>query len=171
MNKAKIASGKKTVEYKIDSINIINHSEKHFSEYGLKSSDIKNGNCEIGINIKIDGDKSCISIPMKVAMFLEHEGNKYELFSTEANYTYRIKKFKSLFITSESHKYIIPDILMRTLIGTALGGMRGIMVASTNIAEYKKIILPMIETSKILEEIKNRQSEMNSSTTPSAKKS
>jgi len=168
MDKANTTGDKKIVEYKIDSINIVNHSEKHFSEYGLKSSNIKNGECEIGINVKIEGDKSCIAVPMKVVMFLEHEGNKYELFSTEAIYTYRIKKFKSLFITNESHKYVIPDVFMRTLIGTALSGMRGIMVASTAIAEYKKLILPMLETSKILEEIKNRQSEMNSSTTPSA---
>ena len=171
MDKADIASVKKTIEYKIDSINIINHSEKHFSEYGLKSSDVKNGNCEIGVDIRIADDKSCIAIPMKVAMFLEHEGNKYELFSTEAIYTYRIKKFKSLFVMNKPGSYTIPDTFMRTLIGTALSGMRGIMVASTTIAEYKKIILPMIETSKILEEVKKAHSNMESSTNHSAKKS
>lgn len=171
MAKADTASINKIIEYKIDSINITNHTQKHFSEYGLKSSDIKNGNCQIGIDISIEDDKSCIAIPMKVVMSMEHEGNKYELFSTEAVYTYRIKKFKSLFVMNEPGKYTIPDGFMRTLMGTALGGMRGIMVASTTIAEYKKIILPLIETSKLLEEVKKAQSEMKLSTNPSSKKS
>jgi len=166
MDKADTESINKIIEYKIDSINIINHTQKHFSEYGLKSSDIKNGYCQIGIDIRIEGDKSCIAIPMKVDKSMDHEGNKYELFSTKAVYTYRIKKFKSLFMTNESGKYIIPDIFMRTLIGTALGGMRGIMIASTSIAEYKKIILPLMETSKLLEEIKKNKSELKSGKNP-----
>lgn len=166
MDKADTASIEQKIEYKIDSILIINHTEKHFSEYALKSSDIKKGYCQIGIDIRIEGDKSCIVIPMKVVMSMDHEGKKYELFSTEAVYTYRIKKFKSLFMANESDKYMIPDIFMRTLIGTALGGMRGIMVASTSIAEYKKIILPLMETSKLLEEIKKKNSELKSSKKP-----
>lgn len=156
MDTADTANINKIIEYKIDSINIINHTQKHFSEYGLKSSDIKNGDCQIGIDIMIEGNKSCISIPIKVVMSVEHESNKYELFSTEAVYTYRIKKFKSLFVINEPDKYVIPDAFMRTLIGTSLGGMRGIMVALTTIAEYKIFILPMIETSKLLEEIKKK---------------
>lgn len=166
MGKAKKTNIDKTIEYKIDSINIINHTQKHFSEYGLKSSDIKNGESTIGIDIRIEGDKSRIAILMKVVMSLKHEGEKYELFSTEAIYTYIIKNFKSLFVMNEPDKYIIPDIFMRTLIGTALSGMRGIMFALTTIAEYKKIILPMIETSKILEEVKKAHSEKKSNTNP-----
>lgn len=166
MDKAYTASTEQKIEYKIDSINIINHSEKHFSEYGLKSSDIKKGYCQIGIDIRIEGDKSCIVIPMKVVMSMDHEGKKYELFSAEAVYTYKIKKFKSLFMANESDKHMIPDIFMKTLIGTALGGMRGIMFASTSIAEYKKIILPLIETSKLLEEIKKNNPELKSSKKP-----
>ena len=171
MDKIDKVNIQKTIEYKIDSINIINHSEKHFSEYGLNSSDIKNGGCEIGIDIRIDAEKSCIAIPMKVSTFLSHKGSKNELFCTEAIYTYRIKKFKSLFVMNEPSKYVIPDAFMRSLIGTALSGMRGIMVASTTIAEYRKIILPMIETSKILENVKKAQSAMASRTNASAKKS
>jgi len=171
MAKADKANINKTIEYRIDSINIIKHTQKHFSEYGLKSFDIKNGECQIGIDIRIESNKSCIAIPMKVVMSMEHEDNKYELVSTEAVYTYRIKKFKSLFITNELDEYIIPDAFMRTLIGTALGGMRGIMVALTNIAEYKSIILPLVETAKLLEEVKKGKSEMKSSTKPSVKKS
>jgi hypothetical protein len=161
MDKANIASDKKIIEYKIESISVINHSEKHFSEYGLKSSDIKNGYCEIGINIKIDADKSCIAIPVKVIVSLKHENNKYELFSTEAIYTFRIKRFKTQFETNEHGKYMISDTLMRTLIGTAMGGMRGIMVASNTIAEYRKIILPLIDTSSLLNTIKKAQSSVN----------
>ena len=168
MDKADTARINKKIEYKIDSIEIINHTQKHFSEYGLKSSDIKNGECQIGIDIRIENNKSCIAIPMKVVMFMEHEGKKYELFSTEAVYAYKIKKFKSLFMTNESDKYTIPDAFMRTLIGTALSGMRGIIVASTTIAEYKKIILPMIETSKLLEEVKKAQSKIKLSTNSSS---
>ena len=158
MDKAKVATKSKTVEYKIDSLRVINHSEKHFSEYGLKSSDIKNGPCEIGINIQINAPKSSIAIPMKVVVFSEHEGNRYELFSTEAIYTFKIKRFKTQFNTNEQGKYNIPDAIMRTLIGTVIGGMRGIMVASSTIAEYKRIILPFIDTSKILESVKNSKS-------------
>jgi hypothetical protein len=157
MNKADTARIKKIIEYKIDSIDIINHTQKHFSDYDLRSSDIKKAECQIGIDIRIKGDKSCIAIPMKVVMASEHEGKKCEFFSTEAVYTYRIKKFKSLFMTDKPNQYKIPDEFMRILIGTALGGMRGIMVASTTIAEYKKIILPLIETSKLLEDIKKRE--------------
>lgn len=154
MNKGDAANIKKTIEYKIDSIEIINHTQKHFSEFALKSSDIKKGECQIGLDIRIEGDKSCIVIPVKVVMFMEHRGNKYELFSAEAVYTYKVKKFKSLFIANKPNQYTIPDTFMQTLIGTALGGMRGIMIASTTISEYKKLILPLIETSKLLEEFK-----------------
>lgn len=154
----------KTIEYKIDSINIIKHSQINFSNYGLKSSDIKNGECQIGMNIKIEADKSCISFPMIVAMFLVHEGKQYELFSTEAIYTYKIKKFRSLFMTDDPNNYNIPDLFMRTLIGTALSGMRGIMFALTTITEYKRLILPLIPTSKILEEVKKAQSKMKAQT-------
>ena len=171
MDKIDKANVHKTIEYKIDSINILNHSEKHFSEYGLNSSDIKNGDCEIGIDIRIDADNSCIAIPMKVSMFLRHKDNKNELFCAEAIYTYRIRKFKSLFEMNEQGNYVIPDTFMRSLIGTALSGMRGIMVASTTIAEYRKIILPMIETSKILENVKKAHSAMVSRTSAAAKKS
>lgn len=169
MDKIDTVSVQKTIEYKIDSINIINHSEKHFSEYGLNSSDIKNGDCEIGIDIRIDADKSCIAIPMKVSMFLMHKDSKNELFGAEAIYTYRIKKFKSLFEMNEQGNFVIPDTFMRSLIGTALSGMRGIMIASTTIAEYRKIILPMIETSKILENVKKAHSEMTPNINSSAK--
>ena len=101
-------------------------------------------------------------------MSMEHESNKYELFSTEAIYRYRIKKFKSLFVTDDPDKYEIPDAFMRTLIGTSLSGMRGIMIALTTIAEYKKIILPLIGTSKLLEEIKKKKElEVTSSINPS----
>lgn len=157
MDKVDTTNIKATIEYKIDSINIINHTQKHFSEHGLKPSDIKSGECQIGIDIIIEADKSSIAIPMKVVMSMEHESNKYELFSTEAIYRYRIKKFKSLFVTDDPDKYEIPDAFMRTLIGTALSGMRGIMIALTTIAEYKKIILPLIGTSKLLEEIKKKK--------------
>lgn len=155
------------IEYKIDSINIINHTEKDFSEYGLKPSDIKTGDCQIRLGLVIDKDKSYITIPMKIGFFTEHENKKCELFSTEAEYIYRIKKFKSLFITSDPNKYDIPDAFIRTLIGTALSGMRGIMIASTTIPEYKKIILPLIGTSNLLEEIKKKQLEMTVDTNPS----
>lgn len=168
MDKAKTISIDKTIEYKIDSIDVINHTQKHFSEYGLKSSDIKNGDCQIGIDIRIEADNSCIAIPMKIVMSMEHEGDKYELFVTEAIYIYRIKKFKSLFLTSDHDKYEIPDAFMRILIGTALSGMRGIMVALTTIPEYKKVLLPLIETSKLLEEIKKNKSEMPLNTNPSS---
>lgn len=167
MDKVDTANVEKTIEYRIESINIINYSQNHFSEYGLKSSDIKKGECQIGIDIKIDDNKSCISIPMKVTMFMEHEGKKCELFSSEAVYTYGIKNFKSLFMKKEPDQYVIPDIFMRTLIGTALSGMRGIMVASTTIAEYKKILLPLIGTSELLQEIKKKQLEKTVDTNPS----
>jgi len=156
------------IEYKIDSINIISHTQKDFSEYGLKSSDIKSGKCQLRLGLVIDSDKSCITIPMKITVSVEHENKKHELFSTEAEYTYRIKKMKSLFIANEADKYDIPDEFIRTLIGTALSGMRGIMVASTTIPEYKKIILPLIGTSNLLEEIKKKQLEMTSNVNPSS---
>ncbi|MDY0093669.1 MAG: hypothetical protein RBT80_13300 [Candidatus Vecturithrix sp.] len=168
MDKSSTQNAHKTIEYRIDSINIINHFEKHFSEYGLKSSDIKNGDCEIGIDIRIKADKSCIAIPMKVSMSVMHDDNKCELFATEAIYTFGIKKFKSLFAMNEQGDYVIPDTFMRILIGTALSGMRGIMIASTTIAEYKKIILPMIETSKILENLNQAHSARKLLTKPSA---
>ena len=158
MDKNDTQNIQKTIEYRIDSINIINHSEKHFSGYGLKSSDIKNGDCEIGIDVRIDGEKSCIAVPMKVSMYLKSDGKKYDLFSAEAIYTYRIKKLKSLFEIDEPSKFVIPDEFLRTLIGTALSGMRGIMVALTTVEEYKKIILPLIETTKILENLKKAHS-------------
>lgn len=166
MDKVDTANVEKTIEYRIESINIISHSQNHFSEYGLKSSDIKKGECEIGIDIRIDDNKSCISIPMKVIMFMEHEGKKCELFSSEAVYTYGIKNFKSLFMKKESDEYVIPDIFMRTIIGTALSGMRGIMVASTTIAEYKKIFIPLISTATLLEEFKKKKAELESSKKP-----
>jgi hypothetical protein len=165
MDKTNITKANKTIEYKIDSIKVINHAEKHFSKCGLKSSDIKNGHCKIGINIHIDPNKSLIAIPMKVTVFSDGKA-KHELFRTEAIYTFKIKKFKAQFNTNEQGVSNIPDAFMRTLIGTALGGMRGIMVASTTIAEYKNIILPLIETSQILENVKDAQSKMKPTTNP-----
>jgi hypothetical protein len=155
MDKPKVATKSKTVEYKIDSLRIINHTEKPFSEYGLTSSDIKKGSCQIGLNIHIDAPKSTISIPVKVVVSTEHESKQYELFTTEAMFTFKIKRFASLFKTKEPDKYKIPDAVMRTLIGTVVGGVRGIMVASCTVAEYKKIILPFVDTAKMLESVKN----------------
>lgn len=161
MTDTKLKKDKIKLAYRVDSIEIVNHSEKNFSEYGLKKSQIKNGDCEIGLNIQIDPEKGSIAIPIKVVVHSEHEGSRYELFSNEVIYTFKVKNFKEQLNTNEQGQYDIPDTFMRTLIGATVGGMRGIMVALTTIDEYKKIILPLIDTSTLFEVVKKAQSSVN----------
>jgi hypothetical protein len=166
MDKVKKAGEVKTVEYKIDSIEVNSHKENDYAEYGLKSTDLRKWSCEIGLNIQIVAPKSKITIPIKIAIFSERGDKRYELFTTEASFSYKIKRFKTLFTTSKEGRVRIPDGFILSLLGTTIGGMRGIIVASAKTPEYKKVVLPFLNLAKMLQEIKKKNELLDPATAP-----
>lgn len=140
----------KSIEFRIEEIKIINYFEKDFSEYGLKSTDIKNGSCQVGLNIGFDSKKGTISIPVKATFYVKSNDKDLEIFGIETVHVYKIKKFNKQFKEDENKQFDIPDHLLKSLIGTSVGGTRGMILASKKIPEYKKINLPLLNTSHLL---------------------
>jgi len=142
------------IEFKIIDLEIKSFSEKNYEEYGLKASDIKEGGCKIGFNLKIDNKKGIIALSILAEFFSHINKQECKLFSIETVHKFKLKKFGELFKKNKNNIFNIPDAFVNHLLGIAIGGTRGMLAASIKIPEYKKIILPLVVTSRLLDSYK-----------------
>jgi len=157
MANKKLNKSPEIIEFKLIDLEIKSFSEKNFAEYGLTSADFKVakvGTCNIGFNLKIDNKKGLIALPMIVEFFLGLNNKSYKLFSIETVHTFKLKKVGDLFKKNENDQYNMPDAFISHILGIAIGGTRGMLVASNKIPEYKKIMLPLIPTSHLIDSYK-----------------
>ncbi len=91
-----------------------------------------------------------------MAEFFSNTEKKDKLFSIETVHKFKLKDFKGLFKKNKENQFNIPDSLLNHLIGIAIGGTRGMIAASTKNPKYKKIILPLVITSQLLDTYKNK---------------
>lgn len=150
-----------TLEFRIDEIKIINFFENSYLEYKLKSPNIMKGKCDLGFKVKIDPEKNTVAIPIKATFYFLEKDERYELFGIEAVYIYKIKNFSEKFCVDKDGKHNIPDSFIKTLLGTTISGIRGMLVALHKIPEYQKIILPMFDTTRLLDVFKKRNETMD----------
>ena len=143
---------RKKVEFKINDITLKRFSETDFKNYGLKESDLDNGGCNIGFKIAVDNNNKMIALSILAEFFADVKDNI--LFSIETVHEFKIKYFNRLFKKQEGGLYDIPDAILMHLLGIAIGGTRGMIVASVQIPQYKKIFLPLITTSQLLDAYK-----------------
>lgn len=138
------------IDFKIAEIKKITFFEKDFNQYELKSADLKKGTCNIGFNVVPDYEEGTISIPFRANFYVKSGDNDFELFGIETIHRFKIKKFAQHFKKDENDKVDIPDEFVGKLLGIAVGGTRGMLVALNTVAKYNKILLPLIDTSKLL---------------------
>jgi len=149
----KTKSDLKPISYRIGSIRTNEFYEKDYTEYGIKEEELKGGHCNIGFGLKVEAEKGRLIFPMKVDFYVKGD-EKARLFGVQTVHSFIIKDFKKQIIQDKQGKYDLPDYLIERLLGIVLGGTRGILVASVTIPEYKKIILPLIDTKKLMIEMK-----------------
>ena len=140
-----------TVKFKIIDIEIKSFSETDYKEFGLEESNIKEGGCNVGFNLNIDDKKGIIALPILAEFFPNKKKKECKLFSIETVHRFKLKDFKELLKKNKNGLYNLPDSLLLHLLGIAIGGTRGMIVASIKIPEYKKIILPLVITSHLLD--------------------
>ena len=146
------------VFFKLHNADIIEYSEKNFSEYGFKATDVKKGPCEIGFNIKGSPKKGLISIFLMAKFYLKQNKKNYELFTIETVHKFKIKNFSATFKPNKKGKmlYNMPDMFVKHILGIAIGGTRGMLIASNKNPRYKNIILPLLDISKLLDSYKRK---------------
>ena len=143
------------LEFKIEEIKKISHFEKDFKEYGLLSSDIKDGQMNLNLGLGFDQKNELAVFNIKINCHTMD--SKYLLFGIESVFKYKIKNLNKNFRNEEIQSYQLPKILMNILIGAAISGTRGMMAALNTTPEYQKIYLPIVPTKKFIEDLENTE--------------
>jgi len=150
----KTKSELKPISFRIASIRTNEFYEKDYTQYGIEEGKIEQGYCNIGFGLKVDAEKGTLTFPIKVDFYVK-EDEKASLFGVETAHSFVIKDFKSQISQDKEGKYDIPDYLIERMLGIALSATRGILVASVTIPEYKRILLPLIDTKKLILVMRN----------------
>ena len=128
----------------------VSHFENDFSEYGLKSLNLRKTGFQLGIHLGIRADEELITHKIETIAMHKEGKKENELFGIGAIFAYKIKNFENLFPKNRKNQYGIPDELVIMLLGMSISGIRGMLIGSNTKPEYNKIILPPINTKQLL---------------------
>lgn len=140
----------KSISYDLDFIGTNRFYENHLD---LEKEKVKKGKCNIGFGLNVDSKQGRLSFPIKVEFF-PNTGENVPLFGIETVHSFTIKDFQNHLKKDENGKFHIPDGLIERLLGLAISGTRGMLVASVNLPEYKKVFLPLVDISRLLKLMK-----------------
>lgn len=159
MENKKLKKTSEVIEFKLVDLEKKGFSEKNYEDYGLKSSDIKEGGCKIGFNLRIDDKKGIIILAILAEFFSHINKQECKLFSIETVHKFKLKKIGEIVKKNKNNIFNIPDAFVNHLLGIAIGGTRGMLAASITVPEYKKIFLPLVVTSNLLDSYKRTMSD------------
>jgi len=146
----------KKIQYRIAEIKKLSHYENDFSANGLKPGDLKNINFVISVSLSIDRNDGIMSFKIEIHCYCIYGEKNIKLFGIETLHKYKIKYFNKLFRKKDSDIYKIPDLLILNLLNSSISDTRGMIAALNTTPEYRKIILPPINTKDILKSLKKQ---------------
>lgn len=136
------------------SFNIASISTIRFYENQIELGPKEQGKCQLGFGLNIDSKNGRLIFPMKVKFFSVSD-NQNPFLGIETVHSFSVPNFSKLFKKDANGKFYIPDGLIERLLGLAISGTRGMLVASVTIPEYKKLFLPIVDISRLLAMMKN----------------
>ena len=152
---------KKSIEvsFKIEEIKKISHSEINFKEYGIKSSEVSNGDYNVSIGIKFEVEESTIEILVNSRYHLKNgENEDINLFELNNSYIFKIKNFKKVFNVKKrdenDYDINIPDEFIANLLNISIAGARGMQAVLNTVPEYKKLYIPLLNTMEIIKDFR-----------------
>ena len=102
------------LEFKIMEIKKISHFEKDFQQYGLSSSDVRDGSMNLNLGLSFDQKNELAIFNIKINCHTLD--NKYLLFGIESVFKYKIKGINENFRNDDIQSYQLPKPLMSVLV-------------------------------------------------------
>ncbi len=152
---------KNRVEFKLLQIKKIYHFERDLSEYNLTKKDIKNGQFEMVVKIKIDGERGKIFFGIKADFTYKKKNGSIKLFGIESLFKFQVKRFKSVIKSKELGKFTIPDPLMVAFLNIALSGTRGMLAALNTDPVYGNVFIPLTNPTDLYKSFKDQDIKQN----------
>lgn len=144
---------KKSIQYRIAEFKITKHFENELSQTGIKKISLPSTKINFSVTTKFDVPKNILHFMIKVVSYHKIKDKMVELFGLENICSFEIKDLNKI-LPIEDDKIKIPDNLMLALLNIVVSGTRGMLVAMNKNPEYASLILPVINSKDLLENIK-----------------
>ncbi len=145
---------KADIRFKLDNVQLMEFFEHNYENYGLTPEDVKNGELQHSVGLNLDPEQE--NIHFKIRMTYSKtapDTNKIKLLAIETEHIFKCPDFTNSFPSRTDDTIDIPPDFMVELLKIAFYGTRGMLFAQINNPEYKKIVFPLIDLSRILKNL------------------
>ena len=119
------------------------------NEVGFNEKIKNKVNTVIHTELDIDIENETIGIILEIT-FKSSTNGDIDLFGIKTRHLYKINNITSIVKKSDNNDFNIPDRFLATLISIAYSGTRGMLAILNANNKYRKLLLPIVQPTKLL---------------------
>lgn len=140
------------VEFSLNAIKKIHYYENNHDIIEREGKKLKSANMKISTSINFYKTNKNIELITTVKFDRVFDGKTYDLFGITTSNIFNIKNYDEIISQKSENTNTLPGGLVKIFVSISIGNTRGMLAILNNKPEYSKIIIPIIQTNKLVNE-------------------